>query len=136
MATHKLHLHSMIVHVSAALAPLAAIAFIFFSLRLYFLSFGQNTWKYLTCFSLFVMFLAAMPSVLTGLFERNRIYGKWHSTHKIKLVLSILLLLMLAIELLILYQQEYVRRYPVRFQPALLAVHKSCRFASAAVNQP
>ncbi len=106
MATQKLHLHSMIVHVVAALSPVAAIAYIFFSLQLNFLSFDQATWSYLVYLSIIIMLLAAIPSVLTGVFERNHIYAKWHSTHKVKLILSLLLVPVLGIELLLLHLTE------------------------------
>ncbi len=89
----------MMVHVVAALAPLAAVAFIFFILRIEFLSFDQLIWKFLVWFSLVVILLTGIPSVFTGIFERNHVYTKWHSTHKIKLVLSILLVIAISFEL-------------------------------------
>ena len=102
MGKHQLHLHSMIVHVVAALAPLAAVAFIFFILRIEFLSFDQLIWKFLVWFSLIVILLVSIPAISTGIFERNHIYAKWHSTHKIKLVLSVLLVFAIMIELIVL----------------------------------
>jgi hypothetical protein len=38
---------------------------------------------------------------LTGIFERGHIFVKWHSTHQIKLVLSLLFIMMLVIELVL-----------------------------------
>lgn len=102
MGKHKLHLHSMIVHVVAALAPLAAVAFVLFILQIEFLSFDQLIWKFLVWFSLIVILLVSIPSIFTGIFERNHVYAKWHSTHKIKLVLSALLVGAIIIELVVL----------------------------------
>ena len=99
----------MIVHVVAALAPLAAIAYIFYLFEVDFLSFNQQTWIFLVYFSLIVIFLVTFPSILTGVFERNHIYAKWHSTHKIKLILSFVLVIGLIIELSILFQSGMPR---------------------------
>ncbi len=104
MGKHKLHLHSMIVHVVAALAPLAATAYIFYIFQVEFLSFAQHTWSFLVYFSLVVILFISIPTILSGVFERNHVYAKWHSTHKIKLLLSILLVLAVIIELSIFFK--------------------------------
>ncbi len=104
MGKQKLHLHSMIVHTASALAPLAAMAYIFYIIQVNILTFGQDTWYFLVYFCLIVIFLVAIPAILTGVFERNHIYTKWHSTHKVKLVLSLILVLGLVVEISILYQ--------------------------------
>ena len=92
----------MIVHVVAALAQLAAVAFVLFILQIEFLSFDQLIWKFLVWFSLIVILLISIPSIFTGIVERNHVYAKWHSTHKIKLVLSALLVLAIMVELIVL----------------------------------
>ena len=104
MAQHKLHLHSMMVHSIAALALLAAVTFIFLKLEIGFFSFGQATWHFLTIFSLIAIFLILFPSILSGIFERGHVYAKWHTTHKIKLILSLILLIFLVIQLVLLTQ--------------------------------
>jgi len=91
----------MLVHSVAALAPLAAIAYIFLKQGVNFLSFDAKTWGFLVVAATVLLFLTMLPSVLTGIFERGHIYVKWHSTHQIKLVLSLLFIMMLVIELVL-----------------------------------
>jgi len=100
--SNKLHLHSMMVHSVAALSPLAAVAFILFKQQVTISSINQDTWSFLTIFSLIMMFLITFPSILSGIFERSHVYAKWHSTHKIKMGLSVLLLIVMIIELAVL----------------------------------
>ena len=94
----------MMVHSIAALALLAAAAFVFFKLQIDILSFGEATWRFLTIFSIITIFLILFPSILSGIFERGHVYAKWHFTHKIKLVLSLVLMIILVIELVLLFQ--------------------------------
>jgi hypothetical protein len=49
--------------------------------------------------------LVFIPSVLSGVFERGHHYAKWHSTHKLKLLLSILLAICLFCELILFYRE-------------------------------
>ncbi|NQU64028.1 MAG: hypothetical protein HQ517_07060 [SAR324 cluster bacterium] len=106
MNRQKIHLHSMMVHSIAALAPLAALAYIFLKQRVSLFSIDQRSWAFLVVLSLILIFLITLPSVISGVFERNHIYAKWHSTHKIKLVLSGLLTCLLFVELLLLQAGE------------------------------
>lgn len=92
----------MLIHVVVALAPIAAVAYLFCKLQLQFYTFDRSTWAGLSVFSLVMMFLVAIPSTLTGVFERGHMYAKWHSTHKLKLVLSLALVCALLVELLLL----------------------------------
>lgn len=101
MTNQKLHLHSMMVHTIAALSPIAAIAFIFFKQGIAFYRFDSSTWYVLVILSVTFSLLVAIPSLLTGIFERGHIYVRWHSSHQIKLVLSLLLILMLVVELVL-----------------------------------
>lgn len=94
----------MFVHGVAALSPVAAASFMLHSLNLELLSIGSNTWHFVTVFSIIALFLVSLPSTITGIFERNRGYARWHATHKKKLCLSLLLLLGLIVELFILAQ--------------------------------
>ena len=104
MSKQKLHLHSMLVHFVAALAPLAAIAFIFLKQQVNFLSFDERTWSFFTVFSIVIIFLTTIPSILSGIFERGHVYAKWHTTHKAKMVYSLLLIAILCIELILMIQ--------------------------------
>jgi uncharacterized membrane protein len=104
MSKQKLHLHSMLVHFVVALAPLAAIAFIFLKQQVNFLSFDERTWSFFTVFSIVIIFLTTIPSILSGIFERGHVYAKWHTTHKAKMVYSLLLIAILCIELILMIQ--------------------------------
>lgn len=99
----------MMVHSIAALVPLAAVAYIFLKQQVTILSIGGNSWAFLVVLSTVLTFLITLPSVLTGVFERKHIYVKWHTTHKLKLVLSGLLTFMLVIELILLCSGELNR---------------------------
>ena len=102
MSEQKIHLHSMMVHPIAALSPLAAVAYIFLKQQVSFLSIDGKSWAFLVGLSTILMFLITLPSVLSGVFERNHVYVKWHSTHKIKLGLSVLFIGILVVELILL----------------------------------
>ncbi len=102
MSKQKIHLHSMIVHSIAALAPLAAVAYIFLKQQVTFLSIDGRSWAFLVVLSIVLLFLITLPAVLSGVFERNHVYAKWHSTHKIKLGLSALFTGILVVELYLL----------------------------------
>lgn len=99
MNNRKLHLHSMMVHVIAALAPLAAVAYIFLKQGVVFLSFDEKTWTFLVVLSVILSFLTTLPSILSGVFERGHIYVRWHPSHQAKMLLSLLLTAMLVVEL-------------------------------------
>ena len=53
----------------------------------------------LIMFCLAGMFLIALPSLWTGITERNHMYVNWPKSHRIKLVLSVLLVVLLSIEI-------------------------------------
>jgi hypothetical protein len=93
----------MMVHVIAALAPLCAVAFILLKKEVSFISFKPMTLEILITGSVIFMFLVAIPSIMTGIFERGHIYAKWHSTHKYKLFFSLVLMAALVAELWLLF---------------------------------
>lgn len=101
MNNQKLHLHSMMVHSIAAFAPLAALAFIFLKQGVAFLSFDEKTWQFMVILLIILSLLVALPSILSGVFERGHVYVRWHSSHQVKLVLSLLLAGMLVVELIL-----------------------------------
>jgi len=100
MFQKKLHLHSMIVHAIIALGPLAALALIFKqnSVTLGFMS--ETAWNIIEKASILMMFLIAIPSLITGLGDRDKIYGKWQSTHIVKLWATLFLIGATAVEIL------------------------------------
>jgi len=100
MFEKKLHLHSMIVHAIIALGPLAALALIF---RLNDVTLGfmsAEAWNIIEKASIIMIFLISLPSLVTGIGDRNKMYGKWHSTHIIKLWFTIFLIVSTAVEIL------------------------------------
>ena len=99
MFRKKLHLHSMMVHVIAALTPLVAVAFILLKTDLSILSINSQTLEMFIYISIPIMFLVSILSIMTGVFERGHMYVKWHLTHIIKLYSSIVLFVALAVEL-------------------------------------
>jgi hypothetical protein len=90
----------MMVHAVIALAWLAAATFLFRLFDLRWLSFTPETWKFLTGFSLVMLLVLSLPSALSGVFERGHQYANWHRTHKIKLILTIVLCGFLIVELI------------------------------------
>jgi len=101
MSSAKLHLHSMLVHPIIALSPMAAAAFILLKQEISVFSFDQHTWSFLVVLSLTLSLVIALPSLLSGVFERGHIYVRWHPSHQAKLLLSLLLIAMLVTELLL-----------------------------------
>ncbi len=99
MHGRKLHLHSMLVHAVLAAVPLAAFAFILEAAGATVGRFGPDVWRFLMRAALVVTLLAALPSTLSGVLERRHMYVTWHRTHKLKLALSLALLVLVAAEL-------------------------------------
>ncbi|NLN62973.1 MAG: hypothetical protein GX146_08850 [Myxococcales bacterium] len=102
MFEKKLHLHSMMVHAIVAFGPLAALAFL---LKGYDVVLGGGieisgqAFAILEKVAIIMMFLISLLAVFTGLSDRNDVYGKWHSTHHIKLWSSLLLIGALGFEM-------------------------------------
>jgi|WetSurMetagenome_2_1015567.scaffolds.fasta_scaffold62548_2 hypothetical protein len=99
MHARKLHLHSMMVHAVLAAVPLAAAAFVLEAADVTLGSFGPDVWRFLVRAALLVTLLVALPSTLSGVFERGHVYVTWHRTHKLKLALSLVLVALVAAEL-------------------------------------
>ena len=99
MHTTKLHLHSMLVHAVLAAVPLAAAAFVLETAGITIGGFGVDVWHFLMRAALVVTLVVALPSMLSGVLERGHMYVTWHRTHKLKLALSITLLVLVAAEL-------------------------------------
>lgn len=85
------HFHSIIVHVTIAFAVVAAFSHFCASNDISFLMMNTEEWQLLTRLSLVVLFLSSLPATISGIFETNKMYPKWHKTHKIKLLLSVLI---------------------------------------------
>ena len=98
----KTHLHSMTVHAVAALLPVAAVAWLFGEARVSLGRLGPTLWQLLTASSLVIVLLTSIPATVTGIGERNTMYARWHRTHRLKLVLSLTLMLAVIAELVLL----------------------------------
>jgi FtsH-binding integral membrane protein len=94
-----LHLHSILVHAAVALAPLAAGAFVLEASSSTVFGIGPAVWTFLLRGSLIGLFLIALPSIATGISERNHMYVNWPPSHRIKLTLSLALVLLVGFEL-------------------------------------
>ncbi|MBD3871601.1 MAG: hypothetical protein IFK91_01600 [Acidobacteria bacterium] len=99
MDHRPLHLHSMMVHAVVALAPLAALCFVLEAGGMAIFSVRPGVWAFLLRGSLIGMLVLAVPSILTGVVERNHMYVNWPPSHRAKLALSLLLVVMVSIEL-------------------------------------
>jgi hypothetical protein len=88
----------MVVHAVIALAALGALAFVLEAVGAVVASVGVETWAFMWRAALVGMLLAALPATLFGVTERNHMYANWHPSHRAKLVLSIVLLGMVAVE--------------------------------------
>jgi hypothetical protein len=100
MDHRPLHLHSMVVHAVIGLAPLAALSFLFEAGGTTIFSVGPEVWAFLLRGSLIGMFVLALPSILTGVVERNHMYVNWPPSHRAKLALSLMLVVMVSVELI------------------------------------
>jgi hypothetical protein len=90
----------MVVHAVVALAPLAALSFLFEASGTAIFSVGPEVWAFLLRGSLIGMLVLALPSALTGIVERNHMYVNWPPSHRWKLALSLALVVMVSIELI------------------------------------
>ncbi len=99
MDHQPVHLHSMLVHAVIAFAPLAALSYILDASGATVGGIEPAAWKALLWGSLVGMLVVALPATLTGISERNHMYANWPPSHRAKLVLSLVLVVMVAGEL-------------------------------------
>jgi len=90
----------MLVHAVVALAPLAAISFALEVKAITVYSIVPATWAFLLHGSLIGILILGVPATVSGITERNHMYANWPPSHRAKLVLSVLLMIMAATELL------------------------------------
>ncbi|MFV2073592.1 MAG: hypothetical protein ACC742_13175, partial [Thermoanaerobaculales bacterium] len=93
------HLHSMLVHAVIAFVPLAAVSFVLDASGTTVGGIEPGAWRLLLWGALAGMLVVAVPAVLTGISERNHMYANWPRSHRVKLVLSLLLVVMVVGEL-------------------------------------
>ena len=90
----------MLVHAVIALAPLAAVALVLEASSATVAGVGPEVWAFLLRGSLVGILLIAIPSIVTGISERNHMYVNWPPSHRIKLALSIVLIVLVGYELI------------------------------------
>jgi hypothetical protein len=88
----------MLVHAVIAFAPLAAVGFVLDASAATFAGIDPEVWRLLLWVSLVGMLATALPATLTGISERNHMYANWPPSHRAKLVLSLVLVVMVAAE--------------------------------------
>jgi hypothetical protein len=89
----------MLVHAVIALAPLGAISFVLDANAATVAGIDPAVWRFLLWVSLVGMLLSALPATLTGISERNHLYANWPFSHRAKLVLSLILMVMVTGEI-------------------------------------
>jgi hypothetical protein len=93
------HLHSMLVHAVIACAPLAAVSYVLDASAVTLAGIDPGVWRLLLWVSLVGMLASALPATLTGISERNHLYANWPPSHRAKLVLSLVLVVMVSGEI-------------------------------------
>jgi len=91
-----LHLHSILVHGVVAFAPMAALSLVLQSTGATLGTAGPEVWNLLLRGSLLGMLVLAIPATISGVAERNHMYAGWPVSHRVKLVLSMALLFLVA----------------------------------------
>jgi len=86
----------MLVHSVIGLAVLAAGAFALETLGTTVGRLGPELWPYLGRASLLGLLLLSVPTIITGIADRDHMYANWHRSHRAKLILSLLLVTALA----------------------------------------
>lgn len=86
------HFHSIIVHSVVGFSLLALFSYFCNYFAIDFLMMGEKEWRFLNFLSLLIVFITALPATVSGVFETNKMYARWHKTHKMKLLFSLCLL--------------------------------------------
>ena len=127
---HKpVHLHSMLVHAVIAFAPLAAVSFVLDASASTVGGIDAGVWRLLLWVALIGMLVVALPATLTGISERNHMYANWPPSHRAKLVLSLLLIVMVSAEIVALWSS--MGAYSVISWLGLAIVAGNCAVALA-----
>ena len=109
MDHQPVHLHSMLVHAVIAFAPLAAVSFVLDASASTVGGIDAGVWRLLLWVALFGMLVVALPATMTGISERNHMYANWPPSHRAKLVLSLILVVMVSVEIVALWSGVGVR---------------------------
>ena len=103
MDHQPVHLHSMLVHAVIAFAPLAAVSFVLDASAATVGGIDAGVWRLLLWVALVGMLVVALPATLTGISERNHMYANWPPSHRAKLVLSLVLVILVFGEIIALW---------------------------------
>jgi hypothetical protein len=93
----------MLVHAVIAFAPLAAVSFALDASAATVGGIEAGVWRLLLWVALVVMLIVALLATLTGVSERNHLYANWPPSHRAKLALSVVLIVMVSAELVALW---------------------------------
>ena len=93
MSETKLHIHSIIVHAVVAFGPLSAAALVLKTCLAGSSGALPLTFDILEKLGVAVIFLVSLPSLVTGVLDRNKMYAVWSSTHRMKMAFSVFLIL-------------------------------------------
>jgi hypothetical protein len=100
----------MLVHAVIAFAPLAAVSFVLDASAATIAGIDTEVWRLLLWVALFGMLVVALPATLTGISERNHMYANWPPSHRAKLVLSLVLVVMVSAEIVALWSSTGASR--------------------------
>ena len=89
----------MLVHAVIAFAPLAAVSFVLDASATTIGGIDSGVWRFLLWVALVGMLVVALPATFTGIIERNHMYANWPSSHRAKLILSLVLVVLVAGEI-------------------------------------
>ena len=103
MDHQPVHLHSILVHAVIAFAPLAAVSFILDASATTVGGIDAGVWRLLLWVALVGIITVALPATLTGISERNHMYANWPRSHRAKLVLSLILVVIVSGEIVALW---------------------------------
>ena len=103
MDHQPVHLHSMLVHAVIAFAALAAVSFVLDATATTIGGVEAAVWRLLLWLALVGMLVVALPAALTGISERNHMYANWPPSHRAKLVLSLVLVVLVSGEIVALW---------------------------------
>jgi len=93
----------MLVHAVIAFAPLAAVAFVLDASAASVGGIDAGAWRLLLWVALVGMLIVALPATLTGISERNHMYANWPPSHRAKLALSLVLVVLVSAEIVTLW---------------------------------
>jgi len=96
----------MLVHAAIAFAPLAAVSFVLDASAASVAGLDSEVWRLLLWVALVGMLMVALPATLTGISERNHMYANWPPSHRAKLVLSLILVVLVSAEILALWRGD------------------------------